>query len=101
MDENRKNAYRHLLYYFLIEIRTIPTPNQPELSLEQLKKRSYYAGAVAYHLHNFALAAASDFTEFCEESFWSGLRRFSVNNPTIDLSHYRGIFDQQLAPSNT
>jgi len=101
MDDNRKNAYRYLLYHFLLEIRTIPTPDQPPFSLEQLEKRSYYAGAVAYRLHNFALAVASDFTGFCEEDFWAGLRHFSASNPKIDLSHYRKVFDQQLALSNS
>lgn len=101
MDEKRKSAYRYLLYYFLVEIRTIPTPEQPHFSWEQLEKRSYHAGAVAYTLHSLALASTSDFTGFDEEEFWARLTHFSAKNPVIELSHYRKVFDLQLAHKTT
>ncbi|WP_139925745.1 hypothetical protein [Hymenobacter sp. DG01] len=97
MQDNRKNAYRYLLYHFLIEIRTTPTPAQPwQRATEHIAYHSYYAGAVAYQLHNLALAAASDFLGFDEEQFWNGLESFSANNPALPLSHYRMIFDNRV-----
>ena len=96
MNDKRKNAYRYLLYCFLIDIRTVPIPSQPKRTNEQLTHYSYYAGSVAYHLHNFALAAATDFIGFDEDSFWSGLEGFMCMNPSLSLAHYRKIFDQQL-----
>jgi hypothetical protein len=102
MDADRKNAYRYLLYQFLIEIRTVPIPPSPEkfntATFEWLVKRNYYTGAIAYHLHNFALAAANDFIGFNEEHFWVGLEHFSVRNPEIPLAtRYRTVFERRLA----
>ncbi|NVO83377.1 hypothetical protein [Hymenobacter terrestris] len=62
-------------------------------------QHSYYAGAVAYQLHNFALAAATDFIGFNEEAFWEGLDYFRASNPMLDIGHYRKIFDHHLSES--
>jgi hypothetical protein len=98
MEENKKNAYRYLLYHFLLEIRTVPTPAQSRTeSPTELTYHSYYAGAVAYQLHNLALAASTNFESFDEKLFWSGLKIFSINNPMIDLTHYHKVFDIRLA----
>lgn len=97
MDDNRKNAYRYLLYYFLIEIRTIPTPSQTIAhDSDALTLHSYYAGAVAYQLHNFALVCANDFRGFDEGQFWAGIQHFSINNPKININHYQKVFDDRL-----
>lgn len=102
MDANRKNAYRYLLYQFLIEVRTVPIPPSPQkfdtATFEWLTKRNYYTGAVAYRLHNFALAAADDFIDFDEEHFWAGLEHFSRQNPEIPIAaRYRTVFERRLA----
>ncbi|WP_169515035.1 hypothetical protein [Hymenobacter norwichensis] len=102
MDANRKNAYRYLLYQFLIEVRTVPVPPSPQpfdtATFEWLAKRNYYTGAVAYQLHNFGLAVANDFTDFDEEHFWAGLEHFSNQNPEIPLAtRYRTVFERRLA----
>ena len=102
MNEIRKNAYRYLLYQFLIEIRTVPIPpNTQESSAtynESLAKHHYYAGAVAYQLHNFALASANNFKDFSEAHFWAGLEHFSESNPEIPIhARYRKVFERRLA----
>jgi hypothetical protein len=102
IDANRKNAYRYLLYQFLIEIKTVPIPPSFQkfdtATFEWLVKRNYYTGAVAYQLHNFALAAANDFIGFDEEYFWAGLEHFSMQNPEIPLAmRYREVFERRLA----
>ncbi|RPD49990.1 hypothetical protein DNI29_04125 [Hymenobacter sediminis] len=98
MTENQKDAYRYLLYHFLIEIRTIPVPNQPQQNdNKRIAFHSYYAGSIAYQLHNLALAAATDFVGFDELNFWNGLQQFSANNPSINLDHYQRIFNSRLA----
>ncbi len=102
MDEIRKNAYRYLLYQFLLEIRTVPIPpSSPQSGVAYngaAAKRSYYAGAVAYQLHNFALASANNFKDFDEAHFWAILERFSKLNPEIPiLTRYKKVFELRLA----
>ncbi|TGD81286.1 hypothetical protein [Hymenobacter wooponensis] len=97
MNDNRKNAYRYLLYYFLLTIRTTPVATQPVWNQQQLLSHSYYAGSVAYLLHTLALAAATDFEHFDENAFWSSLSQFSINNPAINLGDYPTVCTTRLA----
>jgi hypothetical protein len=97
MDENRKRAYRYLLYHFLITIRKTPTENPAKsLTDEQCRRYINYAGATAYLLHNLALLGADDFEGFNEEAFWDALDNFSQRCPETDISHIRRVFVSQL-----
>ena len=102
MDTTRKNTYRYILYYFLLDIRKTPMPpgkhHYEQGDIDHIVKHSYYAGAVAYQLHNLALASANDFESFNEESFWLGLETFSVNNPEIAVAGvHKQVFTSRLA----
>ncbi|KAA9338584.1 hypothetical protein F0P96_07075 [Hymenobacter busanensis] len=100
MTDHEKSAYRYLLYDFLLSIRTTPTDNHADVwTVEQLKSYSNYTGAVAYLLHNLALAATNDFAGFNEQHFWQSVDAFNSNYPNIAINHLRQVFDDQLAGS--
>ena len=94
MDEKRKVAYRSILYQFLLDIRTTPTPLIDD---EQAAGIGRYAGPVAYQLHNLALASVNNFAGFDEVGFWLGIDGFNARNPNTDISHYRKVFERELS----
>lgn len=101
MDEDRKNAYRYILYYAMLEIRGVqwitgrPLGLLNPLELRRRVRVALRAGAVANWLHNLALFAATDFDGFRERRFWREyddlVRRYRGG---ID---YRATFEQRLA----
>lgn len=96
MEEKRKNAYRYLLYQFLLDIRTTPIFESALPSTwtdEQRDDRLKYAGSVAYLLHNFALQAATDFVGFDEAGFWANIETYNQREPKGYLTHFRYVFD--------
>ncbi len=108
MDEHRKNAYRYLLGWAMLEIRTIawwsirwrsiwnPLYWRAEL------RRIRYLGTLADWLHNLALYSPMDFDQFNEEWFWQDLERIEKRYPEFMPSHYRAIFDGRLnVPPNS
>jgi hypothetical protein len=94
MDEKRKAAYRSIVYHFLLDIRTTPTPL---IDTEQAVMIGRYAGPVAYQLHNLALASVNDFVGFNEAAFWLGIDAFNSRNPDTLTSHYRKMFGWELS----
>jgi hypothetical protein len=100
MEPHRKRAYRYLLYQFLLDIRTTPTPDSAaHLTDHQCRSHVNYAGAVAYLLHNFALFAANDFVDFDEAAFWRSIEHFSQAMPRLSLMHFKKVFDFALSES--
>ncbi|RTQ49274.1 hypothetical protein EJV47_14125 [Hymenobacter gummosus] len=99
MSEDRRNAYRYLLYHFLLEIRLAPAARPScELSAEQQAAYVDFAGAMAYQLHNLALAAAQDFAGFEEAAFWGQFGVMDHWQPGSGVAaRYRRVFEQQLA----
>jgi hypothetical protein len=98
MEPHRKRAYRYLLYQFLLDIRTTPTPNSSaHLTDQQCRNQVNYSGAVAYLLHNFAFSAANDFAGFDEDAFWRDIERFSRAIPQLSVMHFRKVFEMALA----
>lgn len=95
MDEKRKAAYRSIIYQFLLDVRTFPSP----LLADKQTLMIGLAGPVAYQLHNLALASASDFSDFDETLFWDSLDAFNQRNPDTQVSDYRKVFDWKLANS--
>ena len=101
MEENRKKAYRYLLYAFMLDIRTIPIDNSANsMTEEQRVKYINYAGAVAYLLHNFSLTVSNDFEGFDEQQFWYSIDFFNQKNPAIAVSHFKQIFEERLLELN-
>ena len=98
MEPHRKRAYRYLLYQFLLDIRTTPTPDSSaHLTDQQCRGMVNYSGAVAYLLHHFALAAAEDFIAFDEAEFWRGLDHFSQAIPQLSVMHFKKAFEFALS----
>ncbi|GAA3981164.1 hypothetical protein [Hymenobacter antarcticus] len=96
MDELRKAAYRGILYNFLLNIRTIPTPLKDDKRAIAIGK---FAGPVAYQLHNLALASVNDFVGFQEAHFWNSIDTFNTNNPDTQIAHLRIQFERDLLGS--
>ncbi len=72
MDEQRKNAYRYLLYRAMLDIRPLGWMNWGwvrawnPLYWRRERPRIRYAGAVADWLHNMAAFSSRDFEGFNE-----------------------------------
>jgi hypothetical protein len=99
MDDNTKNAYRHLLYVAMLDIR-LYCQSRGQFSWNPLEwyrqyRQSRVAGVLADWLHNLADYSSQEFNGFDEQRFWeehTGLcNRFSGK-----LEHYRKIFDLYL-----
>jgi hypothetical protein len=78
MDENRKNAYRYLLYRAMLDIRGDQGQLYSEvqkINPETLKKAvqsvTYRTWCLAEWLHNLAFFACNDFRRFDEDLFWN------------------------------
>jgi hypothetical protein len=98
MGPHRKRAYRYLLYQFLLDIRTTPTPDSAaHLTDQQCRNQVNYSGAVSYLLHNFALSAANDFVDFNEAAFWRDIEHFSQAMPQLSVMHFKKAFDFALS----
>ena len=93
MNNKRKAAYRGILYNFLLNIRTIPTPLTDDKRAIAIGK---FAGPVAYQLHNLALASVNDFIGFDEVHFWASIDTFNQGNPDSQITHFRIQFDRDL-----
>jgi hypothetical protein len=105
VDESRKDAYRFLLYYAMLDIRPIAWLLPRGLhswnlfSWRKRSRRILYAGVLADCLHNLALFAAQDFARFDEECFWRDLLNTHERYPDLDLARYKTIFEHRLSES--
>lgn len=100
MDERRKNAYRYLLYWAMLDIRPIAWLRLGNpLRWPDEVRRIRRAGALADWLHNLALFSSLDFARFDEEWFWRDGRSLEARYPGLDLERYRRIFEDHLAGS--
>jgi len=103
MDEDRKNAYRWLLYCGMLRIRILGwglprgwrslLPAYWRESVQRLRS----AGDEADLLHNLALFAALDFEGFDETWFWRNIDTRTPHWPGDRLMAYREQFDRRLA----
>ena len=86
MDENRKDAYRYLLYRAMLDIR--------KLQREDPVYTPMVMAELANWLHSLAYFSCIEFDGFKEDMFW---RRgyFSTNYPDI-YSEYRQLFTARL-----
>jgi hypothetical protein len=109
MDENRKNAYRYLLYWAMLDIRRLAwmqwVPGWRTLSPFYWRQRFrgiQYAGCLADWLHNLALFSSLDFERFDEQRFWQDFeflvtKRISSAEP----NHFREVFERRLKKLET
>src|SRR5262245_1764311 len=99
MDEQRKRAYRSLLYTAMLDIRRLAwlPPDalgaEDELARQRVAQQIRRAGMIADWLHNLALFASEDFRGFDEGWFWNELAALEAKQPDFDLSLYRHQFE--------
>jgi hypothetical protein len=100
VDANRKYAYRFLLYWAMLDIRSIEWLRWTTLRMlnplswrEQIR-RIRRAGALANWLHNLALFSALDFERFDEARFWHDLETVCKRYPEYGLVNYRSFFER-------
>lgn len=101
MDEQRKRAYRYLLYRAMLDIRSIAwlrmsNPLHWRRELRRVRRK----GALADWLHNLALFSSLNFERFDEEWFWQDGRSLMERYPGFDLERYLQDFDRQLLEEN-
>ncbi len=90
MDEDRREAYRDLIYHAMLLLRAYPTwPVQgiKILSLRawrQARHQAMLRSAIANWLHNLADYSARDFEGFSENAFWHEGRNWRRKYPEFD-----------------
>jgi hypothetical protein len=106
MEHAYRVAYRYLLYQAMLDIRTLERPTlnaKPaiaEAAVVSIIREANEAGAIAYWLHNLALASAHDFDSFNESGFWSQHAKLLERYPGI-ANHYRPLFDRVVAENRS
>lgn len=103
MDENRKSAYRYLLYWAMLDIRALAwfqvgtirflNPIHWKREIHRIRR----AGSIADWLHNLAMFSALGFERFDEGWFWRDLENLNKRNPEFQMMNYKRIFEQRLA----
>ena len=107
MSQHRKHAYRYLLYYAMLDIRSLAW-SWPRgwrlwnpLFWRREAGRVRQASALADWLHNLALFSALDFEHFDEDRFWADFRHFHERYPEFGLARYEKLFNDRLAVRDT
>jgi hypothetical protein len=95
MEQTHKVAYRHLLYQAMLDIRGLEWLRAESSDIGDIVREANDAGAIAYWLHNLALASAQDFASFDEDRFWRQHARLTERYPGA-AEHYREVFDREL-----
>jgi hypothetical protein len=103
MDENRKRAYRDLLYFAMLDLRrhTAVSPYtylqwwNPKIWTNAVR-RLRMTMIIADWMHNLAMFSAHDFREFDEERFWRQYKNISKRWSDAVLSGYQKHFENQL-----
>ena len=100
VDEQRKQAYRWLLYWATLEIRPLRWIGQSwrdwlnPMRWLHYSRRVRMSGALADWLHNLAMFSALDFHDFDEERFWRDYEWFEKNYPSVRMVNYRDEFSR-------
>jgi hypothetical protein len=104
LNEQRKYAYRWLLYWAMLEIRAIQWWQGDSWQAwnpfwwRRLGRRIRHVGALADWLHNLAYFSAVDFLRFDEERFWRDFEWLQPRFPEFSVEQYRTHFEQQACP---
>jgi hypothetical protein len=100
VSEERKAAYRHLLYIAMLFIRNVCTsrakPSISPLLIYEKYKWSIAAGAVAEWMHNLADFSVRDFEGFDEELFWSEITYLGPRFKQVNFQRYKEVFESYL-----
>ncbi|WP_165222429.1 hypothetical protein [Aquisphaera insulae] len=107
MREDRKYAYRYLLYWATLDVRHVAwfsaswfpfwNPFAWSGSIQRVRR----AGEIADWVHNLALFSALDFRSFDEERFWADFDSLQKRHSEIDLGYYNQIFEKALSEPTT
>ena len=104
MDENRKHAYRVLLYFAMLDMRAQwgINPYRPSflktiLKLGTIVRRFRYVVLLSDTMHNLAHFSALDFEHFDEDRFWKDYDLFVSRLASRPMWNYRSVFDDALA----
>lgn len=104
VEEQRKLAYRHLIYWAMLNIRPLEWLGRrgwrswSPVYWRRESRRVQCAGAVANWLHNLALYSALNFQRFDEARFWLDFERVRSLFPEFGLEYYRAEFDRYASP---
>lgn len=102
--ENRKNAYRYLLYWAMVRIRMVEGSYYTRSYWSYLSPQFWrigfqnvqYAGALADYLHNLAFFSSRNFDGFNEVWFWEGMDSLNIRFPDQAID-YRTLFEKLVA----
>jgi hypothetical protein len=103
MDEQRKHAYRWLLYWAMLDIRPLRWAGRRwrhrlnPLCWWSSSRRVRVAGDIAEWLHNLALFSAIDFARFDEARFWRDYQWLLDHNPGAGLERYHTEFERRVS----
>jgi len=102
MDEDRKYAYRWLLYQATLETRPLRYLTHRKWDLlnpfywHERLRWIQRVGILADWLHNLAQFSCWDFWAFDEQRFWQEYERLRQRYPDCPLSNYKQIFETRL-----
>jgi len=105
MDEHRNYAYRYLLYWAMLETRSLEWfPRRGWHILNPLYWRREFRrirriGALADWLHNLAAFSGSDFDGFDEQWFWRDHESFCRRHAGFGFQNYKDLFESHLEES--
>lgn len=106
LSSAEKSAYRSLLYWAMLDIRTLCQSRGREsrnpLEIWRQYRQSRLAGALADWLHNLAQRAATDFDSFDTEWFWreyAGLCKKYAQVRPGQWMDYRERYEKHLSKS--
>ncbi len=103
MNDHRRNAYRYLLYWAMLDIRQIEwlgwvrgCRKLNPLSWRRQIRAIRFSGALADWMHNLAFASSVDFEGFNEDWFWRDFEAVNKRYPDFQPSRYRELFEGRL-----
>jgi dTMP kinase len=105
VDEQRKHAYRYLLYWATLEIRPLAWLGQGGFRSwnpffwRREGRRVQFAGALANWLHNLAQYSSVDFARFNEDWFWKDFEHLRSRYPEFGLERYHNLFEERASAS--
>jgi len=99
MSEERKQAYRYLLYQAMLDIGAGISGSRLSFHPRMIWRGYLLArrsGHLANWLHNLALHSSREFEGFKEDWFWEGYEGFKHRHPD-HWTDYREEFEKELA----
>ena len=104
VDEQRKHAYRNMLYWAMLDIRTIQWlrwgrfQGWNPFTWRRDERRVRCAGAIADWLHNLAWFSSVNFQGFDADWFWRDFESVRSQFPKFGLERFRERFLRETAP---